>query len=443
MAEAGPHDRRQARARACSCPRSAPAGVAAGATQFGMRPRVRSGYALKRLDAERGQQALGAQGPRHAARSCGCRDNDAQLFELLDGTHSLVDLIGERRAALRARRAGAARAAAGRPRRARLPGRRRGRGTDGGRGAAGLLAAAVQAAREDRGRASATGSTRLYRRGGWVLFTRPALFAIARCSRSPGIGVVRLPGRRALRHAVRGRASKFGLGGARVPARALRGRGRARDRARADDGLVRPARPARRLQADRDLPLRVRGHLGGVVRAAQAADRDQRRRAGLGLRGRRDLLDLLPGAAARARCATSSSSSRSRATSARSSTSTRSSSATATTSSSTCLREPGLRRRAKDAVRAAAVAASGAATDSPVLARYSLCGLGLVGAGRARSRSSCRCATSRSCPGSSRPPTSSMAVLGTLWVAFFLPVIVVRRQAAARSRARPEPRPEG
>ena len=41
------------------------------------------------------------------------------------------------------------------------------------------------------------------------------------------------------------------------------------------------------LQADRDLPVRVRGHLGGVVRAAPAADRDLRRRAGVGLRARR------------------------------------------------------------------------------------------------------------------------------------------------------------
>ena len=43
-----------ARARRSWSARSARAGVAAQATQFGMHPRMRSGYALKRLDADEG-----------------------------------------------------------------------------------------------------------------------------------------------------------------------------------------------------------------------------------------------------------------------------------------------------------------------------------------------------------------------------------------------------
>ena len=70
------------------------AGVAAQATQFGMRPRMRSGYALKRMDADEGARRWVL---RDLSRDGYLRlsDNDAQLFELLDGTRSLVDLIGE------------------------------------------------------------------------------------------------------------------------------------------------------------------------------------------------------------------------------------------------------------------------------------------------------------------------------------------------------------
>ena len=92
-------------------------------------------------------RAAGCCATSRATPTCGCSDNDAQLFELLDGSRSLVDLIGEVRAALRRDGRGAARAAARRPRRARLPRRRRGRAGRGG--AAGVvLAAAGHAARE-------------------------------------------------------------------------------------------------------------------------------------------------------------------------------------------------------------------------------------------------------------------------------------------------------
>src|SRR5687767_376155 len=61
------------------------AGVQGGATRFGMRPRVRSGYALKRLDAEEGNRRWVL---RDLSRDGYLRlsDNDAQLFELLDGS---------------------------------------------------------------------------------------------------------------------------------------------------------------------------------------------------------------------------------------------------------------------------------------------------------------------------------------------------------------------
>ena len=59
-----------------------------------MRPRMRSGYALKRLDADEGARRWVL---RDLSRDGYLRlsDNDAQLLELLDGTRSLVDLIGE------------------------------------------------------------------------------------------------------------------------------------------------------------------------------------------------------------------------------------------------------------------------------------------------------------------------------------------------------------
>jgi putative peptide zinc metalloprotease protein len=62
------------------------------ATRFGMRPRLRSGYALKRLEA--------AEGPRrwvlkdlNSERLVRLSDTDAQLLELIDGRRSLSDLV--------------------------------------------------------------------------------------------------------------------------------------------------------------------------------------------------------------------------------------------------------------------------------------------------------------------------------------------------------------
>jgi putative peptide zinc metalloprotease protein len=63
-----------------------------GGTQFGMRPRVRSGYALKRLDASEGRQRWVLKDMREGT-FLRLSDNDAWVFELLDGSRSLVDLV--------------------------------------------------------------------------------------------------------------------------------------------------------------------------------------------------------------------------------------------------------------------------------------------------------------------------------------------------------------
>ena len=152
-----------------------PGVVGAAATSFGMKPRVRSGYALKRLDASEGSKRWVL---RDLSRNTFLRlsDNDAQLFELLDGTHSLADLIG-----IAEQRHGAA----GAPRLARLLADLGERGY-----LAGVAGADVEEAPQGffrrllKPREKTIGGLgnffdALYRRGGWVLFTKPALIAIA------------------------------------------------------------------------------------------------------------------------------------------------------------------------------------------------------------------------------------------------------------------------
>jgi hypothetical protein len=161
------------------------ASVTAQATRFGSRPRVRSGYALKRLDADEGARRWVL---RDISRDGYLRlsDNDAQLFELLDGTRSLVDLIGE--AEQRFGTSGPARLA-------RLLADLGERGFLAG--VAGTQARAEAPAgfwrrlltpREKVLRGLGARFDALYRHGGWVLFTRPALWLVgALCV--AGIGV--------------------------------------------------------------------------------------------------------------------------------------------------------------------------------------------------------------------------------------------------------------
>ena len=193
------------------------AGVAAQATQFGMKPRVRSGYALKRLDASEGTKRWVL---KDLNRNTFLRlsDNDAQIFELLDGTHSLSDLIG-----IAEQRHGPA----GAPRLARLLA---------DLGERGYLAgvASTDAMTDEpssffrklvKPREKTIGwlgpwFDRLYRAGGWIALheARPVLHRRADRRRARR---VRLPDRRALRDAVR-RLPADRPRRARLPDRALR-----------------------------------------------------------------------------------------------------------------------------------------------------------------------------------------------------------------------------
>ena len=135
-----------------------PTGVVGQATQFGMRPRVRSGYALKQLDASEGSRRWVLR-DLESNSFLRLSDNDAQLFRLLDGSRSLVELVGE--AERRFGPTGAARLArllADLGERGLMSGVAASNRADGGAGE--LLAPAGHAAREALPRARATGSTR-------------------------------------------------------------------------------------------------------------------------------------------------------------------------------------------------------------------------------------------------------------------------------------------
>jgi hypothetical protein len=151
-------------------------GMEAQATQFGMKPRVRSGYALKRLDASEGNRRWVLKDLR-SERFLRLSDNDAYLFEQLDGTHSLIDLIG-----IAEKRFGAA----GAPRLARLLGDLGDRGFLAGVTGTQTAVEAPQGflrrmmkPREKSFTGVGAFFDKLYRRGAWVLFTRPALYLIA------------------------------------------------------------------------------------------------------------------------------------------------------------------------------------------------------------------------------------------------------------------------
>jgi hypothetical protein len=150
--------------------------VAANATQFGMHPRVRSGYALKRLEAEEGNRRWVLR-DLNSGTFLRLSDNDARLFEQIDGSRSLVDLIG-----IAEQRHGTL----GPARLARLLADLGERGF-----LVGVETSATQAAapltgwrrilkpREKSFRWLGSVFERLYRAGGWLLFTRPALILIA------------------------------------------------------------------------------------------------------------------------------------------------------------------------------------------------------------------------------------------------------------------------
>jgi FHA domain len=403
-------------------------GMQAQATQFGMKPRIRSGYALKRLDASEGNRRWVLKDLR-SERFLRLSDNDAYLFERLDGSHSLVDLIG-----IAEQRFGAT----GAPRLARLL------GDLGDRGFLAGVSGTQAALEAPQGRLrrmmkprekSFTGVgdwfDRLYRRGAWVLFTRPALYAIA------ALGVA---GIAAFVYLVAGRygtpfvvAKKVGLGGLvfllgrfalaavhetahgltmasfgrrvqkagfkllmifpyayvdtseawfepRKHRIAISAAGAVSDFALA--GLFSLACLVSGPGTIRDIFFNIAfaGYIGAFFNLNPFIERD----------GYHILVDVL--------------------------------------------REPGLRRRAKEQF-ARRLAGRGASTDSPVLLRYSLFGLGwsvlaalfAIGMTFRYEKIMVQLA----------PKAVVYGVMGTLWVAFFIPVIVVlfkplreRRQSA-------------
>lgn len=75
-------------------PGGEPAEIASLASDFGANPRVSSGFALKRLARDEGARRWVLSG-RANGSPLHLSDNDVQLFSLLDGENSLVDLIGE------------------------------------------------------------------------------------------------------------------------------------------------------------------------------------------------------------------------------------------------------------------------------------------------------------------------------------------------------------
>ena len=149
--------------------------VDARATQFGFRPRVRSGWALKRLEEGESAQRWILKDLHGEAGFVRMGDDEAALFRQLDGQHALPELITE--AETRFGHGGATRLArllADLGERGLLAGVEAGAAADGG----GRLAAALKP-REFEIRGLGRVFERVYLAGGWILFTRVALVAMA------------------------------------------------------------------------------------------------------------------------------------------------------------------------------------------------------------------------------------------------------------------------
>ena len=179
----------------------------AGVPSVGLRPRVRSGWALKRLDAEEGPQRYILKDMRKGD-FVRMGSDEAELFELLDGRYTLPELIveAEKRFGL-----------VGAGRLARLLADLGERGLlEGVQGREEQAAPVSGRARLFRSRDHVwTGAgeliDRLYARGGWLLFTPAALGVL---------GVVAVLGLAAFAYLVVGRygtpfvvAQKIGFGG--------------------------------------------------------------------------------------------------------------------------------------------------------------------------------------------------------------------------------------
>jgi putative peptide zinc metalloprotease protein len=188
--------------------------VRAGATALvpampGMHPQVRSGYALKRLDASEGSRRWVLR-DLESGTFLRLSDSDAQLFEQLDGTRSLSELVADAEARF---------GATGPARLARLLADLGERGFLVGvqSGAAGTveqpqsLVRRLTRPREKSWRGVGRIVDAVYRGGGWILVTRPALIVL---------GVLAVAGVGVFAYLVAGRygtpfvvARKIGLGG--------------------------------------------------------------------------------------------------------------------------------------------------------------------------------------------------------------------------------------
>ncbi|HET8758341.1 MAG TPA: FHA domain-containing protein [Solirubrobacteraceae bacterium] len=188
--------------------------VRAGATALvpaaaGMHPRVRSGYALKRLDASEGSRRWILR-DLQSGTFLRLSDSDAQLFEQLDGTRSLSELVADAEARF---------GATGPARLARLLADLGERGWLVGvqSGAAGMveepqsLARRLLRPREKSWRGVGRLVDAVYRGGGWMLVTRPALYVLGLLAVA-GVGVFAylVAGRYGTPFVV---ARKIGLGG--------------------------------------------------------------------------------------------------------------------------------------------------------------------------------------------------------------------------------------
>jgi putative peptide zinc metalloprotease protein len=143
--------------------------------RFGARPRIRSGYALKRLDASEGERWWVLR-DLESDRFLRMSQTDADLFALLDGRHSLADLVGEAE-----RRDGAEGAARLLALLAELADRGLLAGVAPAEGpAAASIGPLRRLARPREKTWSGAGRwfERLYRRGAWRVFTPPARAAI-------------------------------------------------------------------------------------------------------------------------------------------------------------------------------------------------------------------------------------------------------------------------